>query len=169
MNISVLRSVFDKLGGMSITTHFVTPKRPSHLPEILSRGEIRSILAAAPTTRDQLLLGLMYGCGLKVGEVCRLRWSHVDTKNNNISVLYARQSKARTLDIPPDLLPVLELGKSQCSAEDYLFQGRFAGRHLSTRMAELILRKAVRSTDILKTVTCMVLRHSYAVHCIEAD
>jgi len=34
-------------------------------------------------------------------------------------------------------------------------------------MAELILRKAYQATDILKAVTCMVLRHSFAVHCLE--
>jgi integrase/recombinase XerD len=51
----------------------VTPKRSFHLPEVLSGEEARALLAAAPTTRDQLLLGLLYGCGLKVGELCRLR------------------------------------------------------------------------------------------------
>ncbi len=78
MNIPVLRSVFDKLGGLSIACHFVTPKRPLPLPEILSSNEVRRVLAAAPSTRNQLLLGLLYGCGLKVSEACRLKWADVD-------------------------------------------------------------------------------------------
>jgi len=167
VNISVLRSVFDKLGGKNVTGRLVTPKRPRSLPEILSRGEARAILAAAPTTRDQLLLGLMYGCGLKVGEVCRLKWAEVDTGREELRVRYARGTRERTLPIPPDLLPVLRMGVERCLPDDYVFQGRKEGSHLGTRMAELIVRKAAKASATLKTVTSMNLRHSFAVHCIE--
>ena len=167
MNISVLRTVFDKLGGQTVPSQFATPKRPMHLPEILSPAEVCQILASAPTTRDQLLLGLLYGCGLKVGEVCRLTWADVDTARETLRVRYARATRERTLPIPPELLSVLNAGGERCPPEDYIFQGRIAGTPLSTRMAQLILRSAVKSTDILKTVTCITLRHSFAVHCLE--
>ena len=68
LSISVLRTVFDKLGGRSVTKTMRTPKRPLHLPTILSRNEVGRTLSSAPTIRDRLLLGLMYGCGLKVIE-----------------------------------------------------------------------------------------------------
>jgi integrase/recombinase XerD len=167
MNISILRTLFDKLSGQNVTAHLVAPKRPERLPEILSPREVREILASAPTTRDQLLLGLMYGCGLKVGELCRLTWADVDAEQGALRVCYARGTRQRTLDLPPDLLPVLKLGSSRCPQGDYIFQGRVEGTHLSTRMVELILRRAAEATSTLKTVTCMTLRHSYAVHCIE--
>ncbi|MBL7077434.1 MAG: tyrosine-type recombinase/integrase [Kiritimatiellae bacterium] len=167
MNISVLRTVFDKLGGQTVTSQLATPKRPMHLPEILSPGEVRQILAAATTTRDQLLLGLMYGCGLKVGEACRIKWDDLDMEGHTLRVRYARDTRSRLLDIPPDLIPILKMGCSRCPGEDYIFQGRHEGAHLSTRMVQLILRSAVKTTDILKTVTCMTLRHSFAVHCLE--
>ncbi len=64
MTLSALRTVFDKLCGKTLTARLVTPKRGFTLPEILNRQEIRDLLAAAATTRDQLLLGLLYGCGL---------------------------------------------------------------------------------------------------------
>jgi len=167
MNICVLRTVYDKLGGRSVTRHLVTPKRPEHLPEILSLDEVREILEAGSTTRDQLLLGLMYGCGLKVGEVCRLKWADIDPQMGSLRISFAGHRRERTLEIPPELLPVLERGHSRCPESDYIFQGRVAGTHLSVRMAELVLRKAVAETGILKTVTCMTLRHSFAVHCLE--
>jgi integrase/recombinase XerD len=62
-NICVLRTVFDKLGGMTVSAGLTTPKRPDRLPTILNRREAVSILRAAPTVRDRLLLGLMYLCG----------------------------------------------------------------------------------------------------------
>ena len=124
MNISVLRTVFDKLGGQAITTRLRTPKRPQPLPHILSPGEARRLLAAAATTRDQLLLGLMYGCGLKVGELCRLRWADLDVAGGHLRVPFARGTRERFLSIPEELLPVLRTGAECCPADDYIFQGR---------------------------------------------
>jgi hypothetical protein len=109
----------------------------------------------------------MYGCGLKVGEACQRTWADVDTEHWALTASATNGSRSRTLDIPPDLRPVLAMGKSRCQSSGFIFQGRFAGTHLSTRMAELIVRKAAKSTDTLKTVTCMTLRHSFAVHSLE--
>jgi len=167
MNISVLRTVFDKLGGLSVTRGLRTPKRPRRLPEILSREEALRLLAAAPSTRAQMLLGLLYGCGLKVGEACRMKWQDVDVLQQRLRVSFARGSRERFLEIPPDLLPVLRLGVKRCAPGDYVFQGRQAGKPLSVRAAELIVRKARESAGIIKPVTAMSLRHAFAVHCLE--
>jgi site-specific recombinase XerD len=162
MNISILRTVFDKLAGQAITRHFVTPKRPKALPEILSQNETRALLAAADTTRDQLLLGLLYGCGLKLSELRNLTWSAVDAGR-----LHLHGREARTLEIPHELVPVLDYGKSRCLPADYIFQGRYGGAPLSARMIELTIRRARNAAGILKPVTAMTLRHTYAVHCLE--
>jgi site-specific recombinase XerD len=220
MNISVLRSVFDKLGGLSVTRGLQTPKRPLTLPEILSRGEVRELLAACRTTRDQLLLGLLYGCGLKVGECRNLKWRDVQTvapalpwrgvaqkgevrdgsrlrpgggqedyalngyalqaKHSQqyrkplhesakglLRVRYARGTRQRFLEIPPDLLPVLNLGVERCAPDDFIFQGRRAGTALSVRAIELIVRRAREEAGIVKPISAMTLRHSFAVHCLE--
>jgi len=162
MNISVLRTVFDKLAGQALTRHFVTPKRPKALPEILSHNETRALLAAADTTRDQLLLGLLYGCGLKLSELRNLTWSAVDAGH-----LHLPGREARTLEIPHELVPVLDYGKSRCLPADHIFQGRNGVAPLSARMIELTIRRARNAAGILKPVTAMTLRHTYAVHCLE--
>ena len=170
-NISVLRNTFDKLGGRTITSGLSTPKRPKALPTILSSDEVEKILESAPSIRDQLLLGLMYGCGLKVGEVCRLRWQDVDLPGNMLNVRHGENGlppkKHRKLSIPQGLVAVLARGVSECPPDGYIFQGRKKDTHLSIRMAELILRKAVRKTEIPKVISCMTLRHTYAVHQLE--
>ncbi len=166
-NISVLRTAFDKVGGRNLTANMVTPKRGRTLPDILSQSEVDCILNAATTIRDQLLLGLMYGCGLKVAELSTLRWEDVDIAKKRLSIPGGRQFLARSLILPNALIPVLEEGVSRCEGTDYIFAGRQEGRHLSCRMIELILRKAVDATETTKLVTCMTMRHSYAVHRLE--
>ena len=164
MNISVLRSVFDKLAGQNLTRTFITPKRKQTIPDILNRREIRDLLTAADTTRDQLLLGLLYGCGLKISELRHLTWG--DIVNGHLHLTAATRAP-RHLEIPSELLPVIDYGKARCPANDYIFQGRYGGASLSTRMIELIIRQARNKAGILKQVTAMTLRHSYAVHCLE--
>ena len=182
-NISVLRTAFDKLGGLALTRRLVSPKRPEQLPDVLAPAEIRSLIAAAPTPRDRLLIGLLYGCGLKVSELCALRWSHLDIATRLIRLPGRGMSPARQLALPEPLLNVLARGTRECQPDAFVFPGRGAGplsiclmakqpgvvlpnevgRPLSERTAERVVSRAARSAGLLKPVCCMTLRHSYAV------
>ncbi len=73
-----LKLCFDKPCGQSVTRRLVTPKRSFSLPEILDHQEVHDFLAAATIPRDQLLLGLLYGCGLRPGELFRFTWADID-------------------------------------------------------------------------------------------
>ena len=167
MNMSGLRNMFDKVGGLSVTAGLRTPRRPHALPEILAPNEVERILNAASTPRDRLLLGLLHGCGLKVGEVCALRWRHVQTESACLTIEFAAQTRHRHLVLPPELIPLLAAGVRSCSPDDYVFQGRKTGTPLSTRAAESVVRSAHHASGVRKPVTAMTLRHSYAVHCLE--
>ncbi|MBM4147562.1 MAG: hypothetical protein FJ224_00750, partial [Lentisphaerae bacterium] len=167
MNISGLRNILDKMGGMSVTNGITTPKRPSRLPVLLSGPEVQRFLACAVTPRDRLLLGLLYGSGLKVGEACRIRWSDLDVKLGTLSVRGQRGRPPRKVRLPDDILPLLGTGASLCPPDAYVFPGRTSGRPLSTRAAESVVRAAGHLSGIPKVITAMTLRHTHAVHCLE--
>jgi integrase len=162
MNISVLRLAFDRLSGVSVCSRLVTPKRPTSLPTVLNRDEVWRLLSAADTARDQLLLGLMYGCGLKVGEVCALKWSDVDCQTGELRV--GKLDRVRQVPFASQLTALLEKGLAICPPDEYVFRGNMTGAHLSTRMAEYVLRRAAEVARIDKPLCGMTLRHSYAVH-----
>ena len=61
-HISALRTVFDNLGGMTLTAAMPTPKRPRRLHGVLSPDEVARLLRAAGSTRDRLAILLLYGC-----------------------------------------------------------------------------------------------------------
>jgi integrase/recombinase XerD len=167
-NITVLRTVFDKFGGRSVTKTLVTPRRPYRLPETLSPAQIGNIISAATTLRDQLLLGLVYGCGLKVGEVCSLRWRDIDTDKLEVVVSSRRGRLQRRVPFAPELLPILNEGKKRCPPDACIFRGMREGSHLSTKMASLLFRRAVATAGVEGATCLMTLRHSYALHCMEA-
>jgi hypothetical protein len=60
------------------------------------------------------------------------------------------------------------MGQAQCAPIDFVFAGRSANTHLSVRTIDRIVHTTAQFADILKPVTAMTLRHSYAVHQLQA-
>jgi integrase/recombinase XerD len=166
-NITVLRTVFDKIGGLSLTKTLSTPRRPHHLPETFSPEQIRKIISAATTPRDQILIGLVYGCGLKAGEVCSLRWRDADPAKQVLTIACERTKTQRQIPLPPELSPILIEGKRVCQPDAYIFRGRREGRHLTENMASLILRNCAATAGVEGAICLMTVRHSFALHCLE--
>ena len=167
LHITVLRTVFDRLCGNCVTLGMATPKRGLRLPEILSEREAERLVRAGGTIRDQLLLGVMYGCGLAGSEAVNLRWRDVLDEGERLRVSQSTRYLERVLEAPQALRQLLHAGTRTCDPCQYIFRGRSEGSHLSTRMVELIVRRARERAGIALPVSAMALRHSYAVHRLE--
>ena len=50
-------------------------KEPQKVPLVLSRAEIRRLLAMAANIKVRVMLSLAYGCGLRAGEVVPVSWA----------------------------------------------------------------------------------------------
>ncbi|MBD3868310.1 MAG: phage integrase N-terminal SAM-like domain-containing protein, partial [Acidobacteria bacterium] len=76
------------------TMEFVIPrpKQSKHLPEILSREEVRQLLESPPNPKHRLLLTTIYAAGLRVSEALKLRVKDIDTRRMTIHV---HQGKGR--------------------------------------------------------------------------
>src|SRR6266404_4741528 len=53
-------------------------REPQKIPLVMSPDETRRLLAVADNLQVRTLLGLGYGCGLRAGEVVRLKVKHID-------------------------------------------------------------------------------------------
>src|SRR5215204_5120271 len=69
-------------------------REPQKIPQVMSPDETRRLLAVAANLKARVLLSLSYGCGLRAGEVVRLKVKHIDRAQNIIRV---EQSKS----LPP--------------------------------------------------------------------
>jgi len=167
-NISALRVVFDKFGNQNLTNAIRTPRRPRTLPTVLSRDKVRRILCAAGTVRDRILLGLVYGCGLKASEICALRWRDMEPSLRKLHIAPTGVADQRIVALPTSLVAALSEGKLCCHPDEFIFPGSTQNRPITTRTVSLILRRAVLVAGIEEPVTCMTLRHSYAVHALES-
>lgn len=82
-------------------------KRSQHLYVILTRDEVRAILAKSVGIY-RLINSLMYGCGLRVEVDClTIRVKDVDLAAGKLSVRDSKHGSARVLDIPHALIEPL--------------------------------------------------------------
>jgi site-specific recombinase XerD len=75
------------LGDMTST---IRARRGQKLPVVLSVGEVRAILGQLSGTR-RLMMELIYGAGLRLSELTRLRVKDIDFDAGTITVAQARR------------------------------------------------------------------------------
>jgi integrase len=78
-------------------------KTPQRLPIVLSSLEVAGVLNAVSPRQVQLMVALMYGCGLRVIEACRLRVKDVDFQRSQIIVRDGKGNKDRVGPLPKSL------------------------------------------------------------------
>lgn len=147
-----------------------SPKLGKYLPVVLSVEEVRAILKAAPNERDRAILEVLYGCGLRVSEVCSLKISEVYLKDMFVKVM-GKGSKERLVPMAPstasaimDYLSVRPESESGC--EDVLFLNRF-GRALSRVAVFKMVKSVALVAGVDKNLSPHTFRHSFATHLVE--
>jgi len=86
----------------------VRAKRPARIPVVLSRDEVRRVLARLEGTH-WLAAGLLYGAGLRVSECLRLRVKDLDFEYRQITVRDVKGAKDRCTMLPDSALEPLRL------------------------------------------------------------
>jgi site-specific recombinase XerD len=152
-------------------------REPETLPLVLTVDEIKRLLAVASSLKTRVLLSLGYGCGLRAGEIVRLKVKHIDKAQSIIRIEQSKGRKDRNVMLPKEMLGFLrEWWKVRPSRHDagiplperWLFPSRkSAGRPITTRHLNRLFHEAADAAGIRKGVTLHTLRHSFATHLLE--
>src|ERR1700722_1103971 len=153
-------------------------KEPERLPPVLSPEEVKRILTLATSLKARAMLTLAYGCGLRAGEVVRLRAGDIDSEQMIIRILQSKGRKDRHVMLPAEVLDLLrQWWKVRPSGHDgglapeqrWLFPGRNdrAGLPVTTRQFGRLFKQAATAAGLRKTLSLHTLRHSFATHLLE--
>jgi integrase/recombinase XerD len=151
-------------------------KEPQKLPLIVSPVEAKRLLAMASNLQAHVMLALGYGCGLRAGEIVRLRAGDIDSAQMIVRIVQSKGRKDRHVMLPPEVLSLLRewwkvRPKCYDSAvpprERWLFPGRRPGQHLTTRQLSRLFHNTAKAAGITKPVSLHSLRHSFATHLLE--
>jgi integrase/recombinase XerD len=153
------------------------PRLGRHLPEVLTLDEINRMEQVIDRSepfgqRNRAILETLYGCGLRVTELCTLRLSDYFPDDQYIRV-EGKGSKQRLVPISPAAIHEISLYLPQRMEqtakpghEDFLFLSR-RGTHLSRIMIFHLIKEWAALAGITKTVSPHTLRHSFATHLLE--
>ncbi len=152
------------------------PKREKKLPVILSHKEACEILSHVRVPRHRACLSLIYACGLRLAEGCRVKVSDIDRARGLLHV-HGKGSKDRYVPLPAELMPLMEKCWWSHRNPVWLFpwvgrgarQGRISDRHVPLGSVQQAFRAALKDSGVNKAVSVHSLRHAFATNLLEAN
>jgi len=134
--------------------------------EIFSPAEMKRLFASCRDLRQVVIIKLLYDCGLRIGELVKLRASDFDKTDLTITIRNSKGNRTRVVfygtQLQRDLnqyAKTIGLGKSS------LFQSYKApGNPLSLSGIQHIVKEIIRRSGINKRASSHTLRHTFAVH-----
>lgn len=155
-----------------------SPKKPEHLPAVLTLQEVDALEAAIDQSlpegrRDHAMIEVLYSCGLRVSELCGLQLSDLFLDEGFLRVT-GKGNKQRLVPISPKAVGELKrwtderrLIDIRPGEEDYVFVSHRRGRHLSRITVFHNLQVYARLAGIEKNISPHTLRHTFATHLLE--
>jgi integrase/recombinase XerD len=151
-------------------------REPQKIPPVMSQDETRRLLAVADNLKVRTMLSLGYGCGLRAGEVVKLKVKHIDSAQKIIWIEQSKGRKDRNVMLSPEMLDLLRQWWKARPPRDnagtpveerWLFPGRMRGQPMTTRQLSRLFHETAEAAGIKKSVTLHTLRHSFATHLLE--
>ena len=151
------------------------PKRHRFLPVVLSGAEVRTILGKLRSGRFGAMLTLIYACGLRLGEACRLAPTDVDSQRHLLHIRCAKGGSDRYVPIDVKTIARLREHWKTHRNRQWLFPALTCGtrrgspieRHTPLSAVQKAFRLALSASGVKKAATVHTLRHSYATHLLE--
>lgn len=161
-----------------------TPKLPRSVPKALSEKDMDEFLdteaeqerAAWIDLRDQAVLVLLYGAGLRIGEALGLTRGMVEgllKAGQDTLQITGKGNKARLVPLLPQAIEAIEAYRDACplmsalGPNDAFFLGARGGP-LDPAIVQKRVRDIRRALGLPESVTPHALRHSFATHLLGA-
>lgn len=159
------------------TLRFVRPRREKKLPVVLSRQEVRDILAGVTIPVYRACLTTIYSCGLRLLEGATLQVPDVDS-GRMLPHIHGKGGKDRYVPLPQPTLELLRAHWLTHRSPEWLFPAptRRGLKHslannggpVTRSSLQGAFRRALDKSGIAKRAHVHTLRHSYATHLLEA-
>lgn len=147
------------------------PNYPIHLiSKMLALPDITKPLGL----RDRLTLELLYGAGIRIGELSRIKLYDVDIQERLLKVT-GKGNKQRIVPFPAPVTPILEsylqirpvfIKKKQTYADRLMLNK--LGNPLNQRNVWQIVKKNAKAVGLGNKFTTHSLRHAYASHLLDS-
>ncbi len=159
----VSKNVFSLVSG---------PKKEKKLPRYFEYNELEELFNVCDDSpigqRDLLILEMLYGTGVRVGELVNIKVKDIDLSTKSILIL-GKGNKERIVTYgeycEEALVKYLRDGYLRLNVlnEDYLFLNKNGGA-ITERGVRYVLEQIIKKTSLNKNISPHMLRHSFATH-----
>ena len=154
----------------------VRPEKETKLPVILSRKEVQTILNNVKMDYHRACLVGIYSLGLRLQEGTNLKIADIDSDRMFVHIHRGKGNKDRFVPLPKRTLEIFRENWKTHKNPELLFPAPGRGQiHMPTAKKpvpyasiQTAFHRALKKTKILKKASVHNLRHSYAVHLLEA-
>jgi len=163
--------------GLASTSAFsavATPKQQKSLPRALSVSDAARLLDTATAMndegwigrRDEAVLTLLYGCGLRIGEALGLTRGQAPLVGKSLRVR-GKGGKERIVPVLPAVTDAIDVYIKACpfdlATDEPLFRGARGGA-LQPAIVQKAVRRLRAALGLDDSATPHALRHSFATH-----
>lgn len=141
----------------------------SYLPFVPTREDMVSFISSLPDLKQKAMVALMYSAGLRVGEVCHLKYKDIDRKSMRIYISHGKNRSDRYAILSKQALDILTdywftFGKPM----DWLFpKQRDKTRPIDTWFIMRNMRIHEERLGWEHRLTCHSCRHAFGTHLYE--
>lgn len=133
------------------------------LPKVYSPQEVSQIIGATSNPKHRLILMIIYGWGLRLGEVGNLKPQDIEWERKIIRIR-GKGSKDRQVMLDNSLAEMIKKHLASFPNLVYIFEGLTAGHPYPGRTIERIYENACRKAGVARKGGVHSLRHTFATH-----
>ena len=162
--MGALRLFFSQQIGLKVIVEILPlPRKDFRLPKVIGKEDMKQIIAMTRNLKHEAIVSILYGAGLRVGELLALKVADLDFKESWIRVEQGQGRRDRLVPMARGLQRLLPRYMEAYQPRDFLIEGADGGMYSSSSVNN-ILKTAASRAGYTKGISAHVLRHSFATH-----
>lgn len=171
-SINAIKFYYEKMLHQPRKTYYINrPRRKRRFKVLLENEEINKLFSVCTNIKHRCIIGLLYGCGLRISEVINLKIKDIDSKKMVIMIYGTKGNEDRPVPLPEKLLLRLRqyVREHKPTPKEYLFNGQNnAPKYSETSIRNFLSELAIKA-GITKNVHPHLLRNNFITEQIEDD
>lgn len=149
-------------------------KRKKQFPVIPPKEDVLALINETNNLKHKAIFVLIYGSGLRVSEVAKLKIGDICSKSMRIRVERAKHNTNRYTILSDTALQVLRkyfrshFSNTPYTRNDWLFPGRNKTEHIHVKTIKNTMIKSRNRLGLDSNISAHTLRHCFSTHALES-